>query len=53
VGYGQLVARDGAAGAEKNELKPWRKVRWVIAPQASAQFVAAMEKVLGIYSRPY
>ena len=25
----------------------------MIAPQASAQFVAAMEKVLDIYSRPY
>ncbi|MDH6186759.1 hypothetical protein H4V98_004207 [Polaromonas sp. CG_23.6] len=25
----------------------------MIAPQASAQFVAAMEKVPGIYSRPY
>jgi len=25
----------------------------VIAPQASAAFVAAMEKVLDIYSRPY
>ena len=25
----------------------------MIAPQASAAFVAAMEKVLDIYSRPY
>nr|WP_181374849.1 IS630 family transposase [Polaromonas sp. H6N] len=38
---------------KKNELKPWRKVGWVIVPQASAAFVAAMEQVLDIYSRPY
>ena len=38
---------------KKNELKPWWKVAWVIAPKASAQFVAAMEQVLDIYSRPY
>lgn len=38
---------------KKNEIKPWRKVGWVIAPQASAAFVASMEKVLDIYSRPY
>jgi hypothetical protein len=44
---------DGSSDAKKNELKPCRKVGWVIAPQASAAFVAALEKVLDIYSRPY
>ena len=26
---------------------------WVIPPQANAEFVAAMEKVLDVYHRPY
>ena len=30
---------DGQAGAEKNELKPWRKKEWCI-PKVSAEFVA-------------
>ena len=33
---------DGQAGAEKNELKPWRKKEWCI-PKVSAEFVACME----------
>ena len=28
----QCVARDGAAGPEKNAIKPWRRVGWVIPP---------------------
>ncbi|MDV7210263.1 IS630 family transposase [Azotobacter beijerinckii] len=38
---------------KKNELKPWRKVGWVIPPKASGEFVAAMEQVLDVYSRPH
>ena len=38
---------------KKNELKPWRRVGWVIPPQGSADFAAAMEKVLDVYRRPY
>ena len=33
---------DGQTGAEKNELKPWRKKEWCI-PKVSAEFVACME----------
>ncbi|MCW5234186.1 IS630 family transposase [Verminephrobacter eiseniae] len=38
---------------KKRTLKPWKKVGWVIAPEANAGFVAAMENVLDIYKRPY
>ena len=43
---------DGQAGAEKNELKPWRKKEWCI-PKVSAEFVACMEDVLDLYAEPY
>ena len=43
---------DGQAGAEKNELKPWRKKEWCI-PKVSAEFVARMEDVLDLYAEPY
>ena len=38
---------------KKNALKPWRRIGWVIPPQGNAAFVAAMEKVLDVYQRPY
>ncbi|HEC26440.1 MAG TPA: IS630 family transposase [Gammaproteobacteria bacterium] len=38
---------------KKNEIKPWRKVGWVIPPKANGEFVAAMERVLDVYRRPY
>lgn len=38
---------------KKNELKPWLKEQWVIPPEADAEFVCAMEDVLGVYVRPY
>ena len=44
--------RDGQAGVEKNELKPWRKKEWCI-PKVSAEFVACMEDVLDLYAEPY
>ena len=47
------MRRDGAAGAEKNEIKPWLREQWCIPPQASAEFVCAMEGVLEVYHRPY
>ena len=37
---------------KKNELSPWLKKQWCIPPEASAEFVAAMEDVLEIYQRP-
>ena len=43
---------DGQTGAEKNELKPWRKKEWCI-PKVSAEFVARMEDVLDLYAEPY
>ena len=39
--------------AEKNELKPWRKKPWGIAPEANAEFVCKMADVLDVYPRPY
>jgi hypothetical protein len=37
---------------KKNKLKPHLKQPWVILPQASSAFVAAMEDVLAVYKRP-
>ena len=51
--YRQRLARDGAAGAKKNAIKPWRRVGWVIPPQRNADFAAGMERVLDVYRRPY
>ena len=39
--------------AQKNILKPHLKQQWVIAPDASGAFVAAMEDVLEVYVRPH
>lgn len=50
--YRQRLARDGAAGSKKNDLKPWRRAGWVIPPQRNADFAAAMERVLDLYRRP-
>jgi hypothetical protein len=41
-----------AHDAQKNELKPWLRKRWVIPPEANADFVCAMEDVLEVYTRP-
>ena len=38
---------------KKNEIKPWRKIGWVIPPAGNGDFVAAMERVLDVYRRPY
>ena len=47
------IPRDGAQGAKKNELKPWRQEMWCIPPQHNAAFVCGMENVLEVYTRPY
>jgi hypothetical protein len=38
---------------KKNALQPHRKKQWVIPPEASGAFVAAMEDVLDVYTRPH
>ena len=38
---------------KKNELKPHLNKYWKIPPDQNASFVAAMEDVLDVYSRPY
>ena len=38
---------------KKNEIKPWRKIGWVIPPAGNGDFDAAMERVLDVYRRPY
>src|SRR5208337_415998 len=40
------------AGAQKNILQPHRRQCWVIPPKANGAFVAAMEDVLAVYTRP-
>ena len=47
------MRRDGAAGAKKNEIKPWLREQWCIPPAADAEFVCAMEDVLEVYHRPF
>jgi transposase len=34
-------------------LKPWQQKMWCIPPEDDAEFVWAMENVLGVYTRPY
>lgn len=34
-------------------MKPWQHKMWCIPPKSSAEFVCAMENVLGVYIRPY
>ena len=41
------------ADAKKNILRPHLKEQFVIPPEASAAFVAAMEDVLDVYHRPH
>src|ERR1700675_3578446 len=40
------------ADAQKNILQPHRRQQWVIPPKANSAFVAAMEDVLAVYTRP-
>ena len=47
------MRRDRAAGAKKNEIKPWLREQWCIPPEADAEFVCQMEDVLDGYHRPY
>src|SRR3974377_2417844 len=44
---------DDRAHAQKNRLKPHRRQCWVIPPKANSAFVAAMEDVLAVYTRPH
>ena len=38
---------------KKNEIKPWLKKEWCIAPTANAEYVSKMEDVLDVYKRSY
>src|SRR3981189_3206814 len=40
------------ADTQKNTLEPHRRQCWVIPPKANSAFVAAMEDVLAVYTRP-
>ena len=37
---------------KENELKPHKNKYWVIPPEEDADFVAAMEDTLEVYTRP-
>jgi hypothetical protein len=43
--------RDYQADIKKNESKPWRSQEWRIPPEGNAEFVAAMENILDVYTR--
>jgi hypothetical protein len=51
--YRWYFIRNGTPDAKKNELKPWKVVGWVIPAKENGEFVAAMEKILDVYKRPY
>ncbi|MFH0782282.1 MAG: IS630 family transposase [Pseudomonadota bacterium] len=54
LGYIESISYETVRrGIKKNEIKPWRKVGWVIPPDHNANFVAQMEQVLDVYKRPY
>lgn len=38
---------------KKNEIKPWQKKEWCIAPEGNAEFVCKMEDILDVYKRSY
>ncbi len=46
-------SRDRPSYDEKNEIKPWVQPIWCIPPEQDGAFVAAMERVLAVYHRPY
>ena len=48
----QHLLRNGPPRPKKNEIKPWRRKRWVIPPEHNSSFVAHMESVLDVYKRP-
>lgn len=52
-GGGLNRPRYGIRAAKKNQIKPWQVHSWCIPPKDNAQFVAKMEDVLEVYSRPY
>src|SRR5271165_2972958 len=45
--------RNGASGAEKNDIQPWIVQSWCIPPKANAEFVWRMEDVIQTYMLPY
>ena len=51
--YIDSVSHETARRGAKKEIKPWKRIGWVIPPQRNADFAAAMERVLDVYRRPY
>jgi hypothetical protein len=48
-----IVDREAQSGERsKNTFKRHRRQQWVIPPEANSAFVAAMEDVLAVYTRP-
>src|SRR2546422_747012 len=45
--------RNGPAGDEKNEVKPWVKEQWVNPAEERREFVGRMEDVLDLYQRRF
>jgi DDE superfamily endonuclease len=46
-------ASDSTIGRALNIVQPHRRQQWVIPPKANSAFVAAMEDVLAVYTRPH
>ena len=47
------LAHSNRKNTKKNEFKPHLRKMWCIPPDQNASFVAAMEDILEVYSRPY
>jgi hypothetical protein len=53
LGYVEQVSYETVRQAlKKTSLMPWLKEQWCIPPKANAEFVACMEDVLEVYTRP-
>src|SRR6516162_4980198 len=52
LGIVECQRQHDRARAQKNTLQPHRRQHWVIPPKANSAFVAAMEDVLAVYTRP-
>lgn len=51
--YRQYIANDDTKTFKKTKYKPHLNKMWCIPPKQNAEFVAHMEDILSVYSRPY
>src|SRR5256885_13835397 len=52
VRAGQFESRDGAPHAQKNDLKPWRRLMWCIG-ELTQEYRRRMYELLALYAQPF